>query len=152
MTESAPPPPPAPDNLVPLAPGVSAEPSALRYSFSRSGGPGGQAVNKLATKAELRIRVGDLRGLDEAAAGRLRRLAGSRLTQADEIIVVAETHRSQLDNRRACLTKLQAMVTEAARTPKPRKKRRPSRAQIERRLEAKRQRAERKQSRRRMEE
>src|SRR5690606_23893594 len=83
---------------VEFAPGVSVARSDLRFTFSRSGGPGGQAVNKLSTRAELRVAVDAIEGVDDAAAARLRRLAGKRLNQSDEIVLHAETYRSQLDN------------------------------------------------------
>ncbi len=138
-----------PDNAIPLGPGVWIDPAGLRYAFSRSGGPGGQAVNKLSTKAELRVALSDLQGLPEAATERLKQLAGSRLTRGDELLIVAETSRSQLDNRRACLQRLRALIAEALDVPKPRKKTRPGRAAVQRRLDEKRRRSERKESRRR---
>ena len=75
------------------------------------------------------------------------KLAGSRLNRDDDILIVAETSRSQLDNRQACLAKLKALVVDATNVPKPRKKTRPSRGQIEKRLDQKRRRADRKQAR-----
>lgn len=127
---------------VELATGVWADPGALRYVFARSGGPGGQAVNKVATKAQLRVRVGAIRGLSDAARGRLRRLAGRRLTDDDEVLVQADTHRSQLDNRQACLDRLRDLVRRAATPPKPRKKTKPSRAAKQKRLDAKKKRGD----------
>ena len=94
------------------------EPGRLRYTFSRSSGPGGQNVNKVNTKAELRVAVADIEGLTEPALVRLRRLAGQRLTKDDEIIIVSESHRSQIDNRRASLDRLIGLVTEAATIPR----------------------------------
>ena len=127
-----------PNTAVELGPGAWIEPAALRYAFSRSGGPGGQAVNKLSTKAELRVALDAIQGLDEAARARLRDLSGQRLTQGDEIIIVASTSRSQLDNRKACLERLRALVAEALETPKPRRPTKPSRTAVERRLAEKR--------------
>jgi ribosome-associated protein len=137
-----------PDSREALAPGVSVEQSDLQFTFVRSGGPGGQAVNKLSTQAQLRVRVGAIHGLSERAAGRLRRLAGQRLTKNDELLFQAQTHRSQLDNRRACLDRLRELVTAALKEARPRKKTRPTRAMIEKRLAAKRRQAEKKRERR----
>lgn len=134
----------APAGLVALAPGVSAPKAALHYSFARSGGPGGQNVNKVNTKAELRLYVTALIGLDEAGLDRLRRLAGSRLTKEDEILITADDTRSQVTNRRACLERLRALVAEAAKKPRRRRKKRISRAQKEKRLQSKRERSEKK--------
>ena len=127
-----------PDGGVELGPGVRADPAALRFAFSRSGGPGGQAVNKLSTRAELRVAVEAIEGLPPPAGVRLRALAGQRLTRGDELIFTASGSRSQLDNKRACLDRLRALVAEALLVPKERKPTRPSRSSVERRLEDKR--------------
>ena len=122
--------------------------SSLKYAFSRGGGPGGQAVNKLSTKVELRVAIEAIMGLDEAARARLRSLAGRRLLGGDELVFVAEEHRSQLANRRAALDRLRGLVAEAATPPRPRKPTRPTRASVEKRLDAKRAQAKKKDHRR----
>jgi ribosome-associated protein len=119
-----------------------------RFSFSRSSGPGGQAVNKLSTRAELRVRVEAIIGLSELVQQRLRTLAGRRLTGGDEILITAESERSQLDNRRACVERLRALVTEALAVPKPRRPTKPSRGSVQKRLDTKRRRSGTKQTRR----
>jgi len=134
--------------MIVLAPGVQLPRAAARFSFSRSGGPGGQAVNKLSTRAELRVAVGAIQGMPDDAADRLRRLAGRRLTAADEIVIHAETYRSQLDNKQACIERLQAMVKQAMKKPRIRRKTKPSKAAQEKRLAAKRAHAEKKDLRR----
>jgi len=139
------------DNSIHLAPGdppVTVRPDALRYSFSRSSGPGGQSVNKLNTKAELRVAVSDLDGLSEPAERRLRTLAGQRLTADDELIIQSEATRSQVKNKADCLERLQALVLRAVTIPKKRKKTRPGKAARERRLKQKREQSEKKQRRR----
>jgi ribosome-associated protein len=133
---------------VQLGAGVTIPAARLHYAFSRSGGPGGQAVNKLSTRAELRVAVKDIDGLTEHAAARLRRLAGRRLTQNDQIVLHAQTSRSQLDNKVECLARLRAMVEQALIVPKVRKKRKPTRSMVERRLVSKRRASEKKQLRR----
>ena len=125
-----------------LAPGVSAPASALRWQFARSSGPGGQNVNKVNTKAELWLAVAAIVGLSGRAGGRLRNLAGRRLTAADEIHIAADTERSQDANRSAALQRLRELLVEAMHEPKPRRKTRPSRASRQRRLESKRRRSE----------
>jgi len=127
-----------------LAPGVWVVKSRLRFAFSRASGPGGQAVNKLSTKAELRVRIGDIHGLDEQAAMRLRRLAGRRVTDEDEIIIQGQTHRSQLDNKLECIDRLGGLIKAALVRPKVRRKKKPSRSMIEKRLESKRVQADKK--------
>ncbi len=135
-----------------LAPGVWIAAADVRFAFSRSGGPGGQAVNKLSTRSELRVAVEAIVGLSQQVRTRLRSLAGRRLTQGDEIIIVAESERSQLDNRRACVDRLKALVVDALAVPKPRRPTRPTRGAVEKRLDAKRRTAGRKQQRRRPDE
>jgi len=132
---------------VQLAPGVWVAKSNLVWSFSRSSGPGGQNVNKVNTKAELRMAVSAPDGLDDRARERLRNLAGGRMTQEDEIVIQCDEGRSQRGNRRIALERLCELVGQAAAVPKRRRKTRPSRGAIERRLERKRERAEKKERR-----
>lgn len=142
-----------PDNAVELArlgdePAAWVDPADLAFAFSRSSGPGGQAVNKLSTKAELRVRIEAIGGLTDRMRDRLRKLAGKRLTRDDELLFAADTMRSQLDNKQACIERLAALVAEAVNLPKPRRPTRPSRAAKERRLAEKRKRGEKKGARR----
>lgn len=131
-------------NIVEFGPGVWVVRKDLHFTFSRSSGPGGQAVNKLSTRATLRVSPNDIHGLDDAARNRLRALAGKRLKQDDQILIDAETHRSQLDNKSACLEKFTAMVRAAMRKPKVRRKLKPTRSMIEKRLASKRKMSEKK--------
>jgi ribosome-associated protein len=119
-----------------LAPGVAVSPDVVQFSYSRSSGPGGQNVNKLSTKAELRVRVDDL-PISHRARGRLAALAGRRLTDAGEVLIVSETERSQSANRAECLSKLRELLVQAMHEPKVRRKTKPSRGSKERRLQEK---------------
>jgi ribosome-associated protein len=94
------------------------------------------------------VAVGGLQGLSERAAGRLRRLAGRRLSSNDEIHLTAEESRSQAQNREQVLRRLRELIVAAQHEPKPRRKTRPSRAAKRRRLEAKRLQGEKKAKRR----
>ena len=117
--------------------------SAVRVQTSRSGGPGGQSVNKLASAVEIWVPVTAIEGLDEHAQARLRALAGvARLTKDDEVHLRAEDTRSQRDNRTIVLDRLAELVGRALVRPKRRKKTRPSRASKQRRIDAKKQRGE----------
>jgi ribosome-associated protein len=111
--------------------------SAVEISFVRSAGPGGQNVNKLATAAQLRFHVGSFARLDPAAKDRLRQLAGRRLTDGDEILIVARSHRTQEANRRDALQRLETLLDAASRAPVPRRATKPTRASKQRRLEGK---------------
>src|SRR5438477_5046724 len=125
-----------------VAPGVFAPAGALRFQFARSGGPGGQNVNKLNTKAELWVSVERLLGLRPSARQRLKHAAGRRLTAAGEIHLVNETERGQEANRAAVMQRLREMIVAAKVEPKVRRKSKPSRAQKAKRLEQKRRRGE----------
>jgi len=124
-----------------VAPGVYVCSEGLRFQFARSGGPGGQNVNKLNTKAELWVEVRALRGLKEDAVGRLLALAGRRVTREGEIHIVAQASRTQEANRASALEHLRELLIRAAHRPKTRRRTGPTAGSRRRRLEAKRQRA-----------
>ncbi|MCB9837352.1 MAG: aminoacyl-tRNA hydrolase [Phycisphaera sp.] len=126
-----------------LAAGVSVPESALEFTFVSSSGPGGQNVNRRSTKARLRVRVEDL-PLRPAAERRLRTLAGSLITDEGDLVIVCDTTRSQRANREECLDRLKELVARSLVAPKPRKKTKPTRGSVERRLKEKRIRSERK--------
>ncbi len=131
-----------------LAPGVSAPADAVRLAFVRSGGPGGQNVNKLSTKAQLHLQVAALRGLSPAALHRLRTIAGSRLTASDEILLMSESERGQEANKAAVFQRLREMIVQAKVEPKRRKKTRISKGAKMRRMDQKSRRGEIKSNRR----
>ncbi|MDH3202570.1 MAG: alternative ribosome rescue aminoacyl-tRNA hydrolase ArfB [Myxococcales bacterium] len=121
--------------------------SDLSWSASRSSGPGGQNVNKVATKVTLRF---DLRGTDalsRAQKSRLRKLAGRRLDAAGGVLVSAQVERSQRQNLARAREGLRRLILKALPTPKRRVATKPTRAAKRRRLEDKRQRSQRKRSR-----
>jgi ribosome-associated protein len=108
------------------------------FRFSRSGGPGGQNVNKRDTKVTVHLPVGELETLDDRERARLyRRLAG-RLTVNGQLVIHATEERSQLRNRERAEERMIALVLAALRPEAPfRRPTKPSRASRERRLEAK---------------
>lgn len=120
-----------------LAPGVLVRPEAVQFHAVRSGGPGGQHVNTTSSAVELRVPVFAITGLDAGARERLARLAGSRLTQEGELILVADTSRHQAQNRSEVLERLEKLVRRAVIPPRPRTKTRPTRGSVRRRLESK---------------
>ena len=112
--------------------------AAAAKSYSRSGGPGGQNVNKVNTKVTLRLRLGDLAGLSEAELRRLRETLGSRITGGDELVIASEEERSQRTNQERAFARAEALISAGARLPKRRRPTRPSRAAREERLQSKR--------------
>jgi ribosome-associated protein len=125
-----------------LAPGVRVPESALTVQFARSGGPGGQNVNKLNTKAEIWLAMDAVRGrITQRAFDRLVKLAGKRLTLDGQIHLASEAHRSQEQNRQEAMERLRELLVSAMVEPKVRRKTKPSRRAKERRLEGKRRRS-----------
>lgn len=121
-----------------LAPQVWTDREQLRFGFSRASGPGGQNVNKVNTKTELRVRVEALHGLSDRAVARLLVLAKNRITADGDLLLSADNQRTQEANRRACLKKLRTLIETAQVEPKVRRKTKPSRSSKRKRVETKR--------------
>ncbi len=119
----------------------------LRQSASRSSGPGGQHVNKSATRVTLRWNVRESEALDEAQRARLYARLAARLTRAGELVVHAEASRSRARNLEAAQLRMAELVADALEVPRSRRPTRPTAASRGRRLDAKRQRSDLKRSR-----
>lgn len=119
----------------------------LRVRYVRSGGPGGQNVNKVATKAEVRFRLAEAGWIPARVRDRLRRLEARRMNQRGDLVIISSRFRSRQRNLEDCLDKLRRAIIRAERVPKSRVATRPTRASKERRLTAKKQRSAKKQSR-----
>jgi ribosome-associated protein len=120
----------------------------LRFSFSRSSGPGGQNVNKLNSKATLRWNPTTSRNLADDVRQRFLARYARRITQGGELVLSSQRYRDPGRNVADCLAKLRAMLSEVSVPPKPRKAARRTRASREERLRKKRRHSARKESRR----
>lgn len=127
-----------------ITPTVSIPEQELDVSFTRSGGPGGQHVNTSSTKVELRFDVAASSALSDEEKRRVRDALGNRMTEDGVLVLQASEYRSQTRNREAVHARFANLLGDALRPRKRRRPTRPTRASKERRLEAKRQRSERK--------
>nr|WP_320132691.1 alternative ribosome rescue aminoacyl-tRNA hydrolase ArfB [uncultured Holophaga sp.] len=122
---------------------------AIRMRAVRSGGPGGQNVNKVASKVELRVDLALVEGMSEAALLRLRTRVRNQLDAEGLWIVTSSRTRDQLTNLEDAREKIRDLVTEALVSPVTRRATRPTRGSQVRRVEAKKAVGQRKQSRQR---
>ena len=126
---------------------VSVSPEQLELTFVRSSGPGGQNVNKVSSKAQLRWNPGKSGFLSPEVLARLRMLFPSYFTKDGDLLITSQKTRDQLKNREDCLVKLQSMLHEAGKIPKPRIPTRRTKNSVRRRLENKEKNAQKKQER-----
>jgi ribosome-associated protein len=124
-----------------ISPEIAIPDEEFEWKFIRSSGPGGQNVNKVSSAVQLRFLLPVNTSLPVAARNRLRRLAGQKLIDDGSILLSARSERSQEQNRRAALERLAQLIRAAMVEPKIRKKTRPTRAAMERRIESKKRRA-----------
>ena len=106
-------------------------------AFSRSGGPGGQNVNKVNTKVTLRLRLNNIAGLSETELDRARTTLANRISNDGEIVITSDEERSQLTNLNRAYFRMEALITAAAKLPKRRRPTKPSKAAKEKRLQSK---------------
>ncbi len=130
-----------------ITPDIVIPDEELEWKFIRSSGPGGQNVNKVASAAQLRFLLPQNTSLTVTVRNRLRRLAGQKLIDDGSILLKSSASRSQDQNRRAALDRLETMIRAALVEPKIRKKTRPTKAAKERRIESKKRRGATKQQR-----
>ena len=119
----------------------------LTFSACRSSGPGGQNVNKVSTKIELRFNVGKSILLTEEEKEVIRDFLKNRINNEDELIILCQTERSQLKNKEKSIEKFYSLIEKALKPKKKRKPTKPSHGEKEKRLEEKRLKSEKKEAR-----
>lgn len=125
-------------DIIHVRDGATIHPEDLSESFIRSSGPGGQNVNKVATAVQLRFDAANARGLSDFVRSRVLALAGQRATKDGVIVIEADRFRTQERNRADARDRLVALLAKASEPPPPpRKKTRPSKGAVERRLQSK---------------
>ncbi len=114
----------------------------IEENFIRATGPGGQKVNKTESAVQLRFRARKSKALSNAIYLRLKTLAGRRMTADGDIVITANTFRTQEQNRKDAQARLIDLITEAAIPPKHRRATKPSKTARAKRVDAKKKRGE----------
>lgn len=112
--------------------------SEFVFQASRSGGPGGQNVNKVSTKVELRFHIDNSVLLSDEEKAIIAGKLINKINKQGELVLVAQTDRSQLKNKEKVVEKFYVLVTRALTPRKKRLKTKPTKASVEKRLESKR--------------
>ncbi len=131
-----------------VTPSLSIPASDLRWRAVRASGPGGQNVNKVSTKVELRFELSESAAIEDSVKARLRRLARGNLDAEGRVVITCQTARTQKQNLEQARSLLVEYIRSALVVPRKRRKTKPSAASRASRMRDKRHNAEKKQARR----
>jgi ribosome-associated protein len=116
----------------------------LKFTTSRSSGPGGQHVNKVNTKATLSWDIAYSEALEDEQRQLLLKKLKSKITKDGVLILSSQSSRSQLKNKQEVITKLEELLIQAFKVKKNRKPSKPTKASVEKRLDQKKRQSEKK--------
>ncbi|WP_299706650.1 alternative ribosome rescue aminoacyl-tRNA hydrolase ArfB [uncultured Pontibacter sp.] len=119
----------------------------MSFQASRSGGAGGQNVNKVASKVELRFHVGDSQLLSDEEKSLVQEKLGSRINSEGYLQLVCQAERSQFRNKELCIERFYELLRQAFTRQKKRTATKPTRASVRKRLESKKRQSDKKASR-----
>lgn len=108
------------------------------FQSSRSSGPGGQNVNKVSSKVELRINVANSQMLNEDEKALVFEMLANKINNHQELVIVSQKDRSQFKNKETVIEKFYSLLDKVLTPPKRRFKTKPTRSSVEKRLESKR--------------
>ncbi|SEK90135.1 ribosome-associated protein [Aquimarina amphilecti] len=111
--------------------------SELKFKAVRSSGAGGQHVNKVSSKVELSFNISDSKGMTDEEKLRISQKLVSRITKSDDLILYCGDTRSQHKNKELVISRFLDILKAGLHIPKPRKRSRPSKSSIKKRLENK---------------
>lgn len=134
--------------MLEISPTISIPLATIKFTYVRSSGPGGQNVNKVASKAVLRWNLPDSGLFNPAVIERFIKAFPSYYTSSGDVVITSQESRDAPKNRDLCLEKLQAMLRAALVVPKKRIPTKPTKGSIRRRLEDKSKLSEKKSNRR----
>lgn len=123
--------------MIQITDDITFDETELEYEFVRSSGPGGQHVNKVASAVQLRFNIGLSKSLPQSVKERLIKIGGKRVTKEGDIVIKAQSHRSQEKNRTEAISRLVTLIEKATHKPKYRIPTKPSKAAKQRRLDQK---------------